>query len=175
MYIRGYCNFFSGETMDTTDLEILRMLRKNAREGLSTIAEQLGVSKATISRRISRLEDEGYVNAYTMQVNTTKIGLMRALIGLQVVGAPLTSVIDELRKYQGIQYVYKVFGDHSLICEVYSTSVDNLYDLIQDKIVNIPNVQRVEVDILIERIPMNEDAMFDLALPMTDKYEGHEG
>ncbi|MCG7843874.1 MAG: Lrp/AsnC family transcriptional regulator, partial [Methanomassiliicoccales archaeon] len=120
----------------------------------------------------SRLEDEGYVNAYTMQVNTTKIGLMRALIGLQVVGAPLTTVIDELRKYQGIQYVYKVFGDHSLICEVYSTSVDNLYDLIQDKIVNIPSVQRVEVDILIERIPMNEDAMFDLALPLTDKYEG---
>jgi DNA-binding Lrp family transcriptional regulator len=161
--------------MDTTDLEILRMLRKNAREGLSNIAEHLGVSKATVSRRISRLEDEGYVNAYTMQVNTTKIGLMRALIGLQVVGAPLTTVIDELKKYHGIQYVYKVFGDHSLICEVYSTSVDNLYDLIQDKIVNIPNVQRVEVDILIERIPMNEDAMFDLALPMTEKDEGHEG
>ncbi|MBI0581823.1 MAG: hypothetical protein JET69_02275, partial [Methanomassiliicoccales archaeon] len=42
------------------------------------------------------------------------------------------------------------------------------YDLIQDKIVNIPNVQRVEVDILIERIPINEDAMFDLALPLAE-------
>ncbi|MCG7843832.1 MAG: Lrp/AsnC family transcriptional regulator, partial [Methanomassiliicoccales archaeon] len=100
--------------MDTTDLGILRMLRRNAREGLSTMAEQLGISKATVSRRISRLEEEGYVNAYTMQVNTTKIGLMRALIGLQVVGAPLTVVIDELKKYPGIQYVYTVFGDHSL-------------------------------------------------------------
>jgi hypothetical protein len=67
-----------------------------------------------------------------------------------------------------------VFGDHSLICEVYSTSVDALYDLIQDKIVGIPNVQRVEVDILIERIPINEDAMFDLALPMTDAHESKE-
>jgi DNA-binding Lrp family transcriptional regulator len=161
--------------MDTTDLEILRMLRKNAREGLSVIAEQLGVSKATVSRRISRLEGAGYVNAYTMQANTTKIGLMRALIGLQVMGAPLTSVIDELKKYPGIQYVYKVFGDHSLICEVYSTSVDSLYDLIQDKIVNIPNVHRVEVDILIERIPLNEDAMFDLALPMTESDDSREG
>jgi DNA-binding Lrp family transcriptional regulator len=160
--------------MDTTDLEILRMLRKNAREGLSNIAERLGVSKATVSRRITRLEEEGFVNAYTMQVNTAKIGLMRALIGLQVVGVPLTTVIDELRKYSGIQYVYKVFGDHSLICEVYSTSVDNLYDLIQDKIVNIPNVQRVEVDIMIERIPMNEDAMFDLAIPMTVRDDARE-
>jgi DNA-binding Lrp family transcriptional regulator len=152
--------------MDTTDLEILRMLRKNARENLGVIAEQLKVSKATISRRISRLEKDGYINAYTMQLNTSKVGLMRAHIGLQVVGAPLSSVIEELKKYPGIQYVYKVFGDHSLVCEVYSTSVDSLYDLIQDKIVNIPSVQRVEVDILIERIAMNEDAMFDLAIPM---------
>jgi DNA-binding Lrp family transcriptional regulator len=92
-----------------------------------------------------------------------------------VVGAPLTTVIGELKKYPGIQYVYKVFGDHSLMCEVYSTSVDSLYDLIQDRIVNIPNVQRVEVDIIIERIPINEDAMFDLALPMTSSEEGREG
>lgn len=153
--------------MDATDLEILRMLRKNARENLNVIAEQLQVSKATVSRRISRLEKEGYINAYTMQLNTTKVGLMRALIGLQVVGAPLSAVIEELKKYPGIQHVFKVFGDHSLVCEVYSTSVDSLYDLIQDKIVNIPSVQRVEVDILIERIPMNDDAMFDLALPLT--------
>lgn len=161
--------------MDIIDLKILRMLRQNAREGLSAMADHLGVSKATVSRRITRLEEEGYVDAYTMQVNTAKIGLMRALIGLQVVGVPLTTVIGELKKYPGIQYVYKVFGDHSLICEVYSTSVDSLYDLIQDRIVNIPNVQRVEVDIIIERIPINEDAMFDLALPMTTSEEGREG
>ncbi|MBI0581433.1 MAG: Lrp/AsnC family transcriptional regulator, partial [Methanomassiliicoccales archaeon] len=67
--------------MDLIDLEILRMLRRNARENLGTIGDQLGVSKATVSRRISRLEGDGYVNAYTMQVNTGKLGLMRALIG----------------------------------------------------------------------------------------------
>jgi DNA-binding Lrp family transcriptional regulator len=160
--------------MDLIDLNILRMLRLNAREGLGVMADHLGVSKATVSRRITRLEDEGYVDAYTMHVNTAKVGLMRALIGLQVVGVPLATVIGELKKYPGIQYVYKVFGDHSLICEVYSTSVDSLYDLIQDRIVNIPNVQRVEVDIIIERIPINEDAMFDLALPMTTAEEGRE-
>ncbi len=160
--------------MDSTDLEVLRMLRRNARHSLSTIADQLHVSKATVSRRISRLEEEGFVNAYTMQVNIAKLGLMRAIIGLQVVGAPLGTVIDELRKFDEIQYVYKVFGDHSLICEVFATSVDNLYDLIQDKIVNIPNVQRVEVDILIDRIPMNEDAMFDLAIPITENFYGRE-
>jgi DNA-binding Lrp family transcriptional regulator len=160
--------------MDLIDLRILRLLRKNARESQGTIGDQLGISKATVSRRIARLEEEGYVNAYTMRVNIGKLGLMRALIALQVVGGPLSAVIEELKRFPGIQFAYKVFGDHSLICEVYSTSVDALYDLIQDKIVGIPNVQRVEVDILIERIPINEDAMFDLALPMTDAHESKE-
>jgi DNA-binding Lrp family transcriptional regulator len=80
--------------MDLIDLRILRLLRKNARESLGTIGDQLGISKATVSRRIARLEEEGYVNAYTMRVNIGKLGLMRALIALQVVGGPLSAVIE---------------------------------------------------------------------------------
>ncbi|QLH74179.1 MAG: Lrp/AsnC family transcriptional regulator [Methanomassiliicoccales archaeon] len=148
--------------MDELDLKILRMLRENSRQSLGVIAEKTGTSKATVSRRISRLEKEGYISSYTLTTNLSKLGLMRALIGIGVSGNLIDHAIEELRKFEEIQTIYKVFGDHSLICEVYTKSVDLLYELIQSKILKISGIQNVEVDILIERLVLNPDAELDM-------------
>ncbi len=148
--------------MDKTDLSILKMLRQDSRESLGNIAVKLGISKATVSRRISKLEDEGYISGYTIITSSARLGLMRAMIGLEVVGPMVSSVIDELKQFEEIEYVHKVFGDHSLICEVYAKSVDSLYDLIQNRMLKVPNIQNVEVDILIEKVPLNPNAELDL-------------
>lgn len=151
-----------GKVMDDIDLKILKMLRDNSREGLGVIADKTGTSKATISRRITKLEDEGYISNYTLTTNLTKLGLMRALIGIEVSGNLVDHVVDELRNFSEIQTIYKVFGDHSLICELYTKSVDSLYEIIQSKILKISGIKNVEVDILIERIDLNPDAELDM-------------
>ncbi|MFA5312603.1 MAG: Lrp/AsnC family transcriptional regulator [Methanomassiliicoccales archaeon] len=148
--------------MDDTDLKILKMLRDNSRESLGVIAEKTGTSKATISRRITKLEEEGYISSYTLNTNLAKLGLMRAQVGIGVSGNLVDHVVDELRNFKEIQTIYKVFGDHSLICELYTKSVDSLYDIIQSKILKISGIQNVEVDILIESIVMNPDAELDM-------------
>lgn len=150
--------------MDEMDLKILKLLRENSRQNLGTIAEVINTSKATVSRRIAKLEREGYISAYTLTTNSTKLGLMRAMIGIEVSGTSIDAAIQELRSFDGIQYIYKVFGDHSLICEIYTKSVDSLYEIIQSKILKIPGIQNVEVDILIERISLNPDAELDMLL-----------
>ncbi len=147
--------------MDEIDLEILKCLRSNARESLGKIAEDLGISKATVSRRISKMEMEGYIAGYTLTTNSSKVGVMRAFLGLQVVGSGIDLVVEELRHFPEVEFIYKVFGDHSLICIVYTKSVDNLYELIQNKILKIPHIRNVEVDILVDRLPLNPDAEFD--------------
>jgi DNA-binding Lrp family transcriptional regulator len=134
------------EQMDETDLKILKMLRMNSRESFGNIAYKLEISKATVSRRISRLEADGYISGYTTVSNPSKVGLMKALISLEVVGSAINSVIEEF-------------------CEVYTKSVDSLYLLIQGKILAIPNVHNVEVDILVERIALNPNADLDMISP----------
>jgi DNA-binding Lrp family transcriptional regulator len=148
--------------VDITDLKILRMLRDDSRESMGSMANKLGISKATVSRRISKMESDDLISGYTVVTNTSRLGLMRAIIGLEVVGPSINSVIDELRKLEEIEFIHKVFGDHSLLCEVYTKSVDSLYDLIQNRILKVPNIQNVEVDIFIEKIVMNPDAELDL-------------
>jgi DNA-binding Lrp family transcriptional regulator len=148
--------------MDETDLRILRMLRDNSRQSLGVIAMSVGASKATVSRRITKLEEEGYISGYTLITNTTMLGLMRAMLGIEVTGTSVEAAIQELRKLDEIQTIYKVFGDHSLLCVTYTRSVDSLYELIQNKILKIPGISNVAVDILLERLVLNPDAELDI-------------
>jgi len=149
--------------MDEVDLKILRILRENSRDSLGKISEELGISKATVSRRLARMEQEGYIAGYSIITNPSRLGLMKGMISLQVVGTAVNGVIEQLKENKEIESVMRVFGDHGLICEVYTKSVDSLYALIQDRILKIPNVHNVEVDIVIDRMSMNPDAEFEMA------------
>jgi len=137
------------------------MLRKNSRESLAEMSAELGISKATISRRISRLESRGIIKNYKAEINFSKLGVMKAVLLIEVLGAALNRVIEELEKFDEIGYAYKLFGDHNLMCEVYVRSVDELYQLIQEKVVKINGIKNVEVNILIDKIDLNEDAEFN--------------
>ena len=148
--------------MDLTDISILKCLRGNSRISLGKIAEELNISKATVSRRLSRMEEEGYVSGYTMETNPNKLGLMKAQVGLQATGTAINSVIEELRRFSEITSVMRTFGDHSLVCNIYTTSVDALYGLIQERILKIPNINNVEVDIIIDSVTINPNAELDI-------------
>jgi DNA-binding Lrp family transcriptional regulator len=146
--------------LDETDIQILKLLRRDSRQSLGKMAESIGISKATISRRITRMEENEIISGYTVMTNVSKMGVMRALLFLNVTGASLSRIIDDMRKFKEVEFIHKLFGDHSLLCEVYVATVDDLYQLIQDHILKIPGIQNVEVDILIDRIDMNPDAEF---------------
>lgn len=157
--------------MDDTDLRILKILRDNSRESMGNIAKELGVSKATISRRLAKMESEGYISKYTIVLNPAKVGLMRGIITLQVAGPAISSVIEELKKCPEIETVARAFGDHALVCNVYTSSVDALYSLIQDRILKLPSVHNVEVDILIDSTTVNPDAPVDIMRSRLDARE----
>ncbi len=150
--------------MDSRDIEILRLLRQDARASMGSIGEEIGLSKATISRRMAKLESERVVDGYLVSLNPSRLNIMRALLAIEVSGASVSAVIDELRLYPEVHCIYKAFGDHNLVCELYTGSVDELYDLIQERMLKIPAIHNVEVDILVDRIMVNPNADLDVFL-----------
>lgn len=156
--------------MDETDVNILKLMRRDSRQSLGNMANALGISKATVSRRISKMEEAGIISGYSVMTNVSKMGVMRALLLIVVTGVSITEVIDEMHKLREIEFIHKLFGDHSLLCEVYVATVDDLYQLIQDQILKIPGIQNVEVDILIDRIDMNPDAEFSTLTTSSSLY-----
>jgi len=150
------------DDIDAKDLEILKMLRKDSRTPMGTIGEKLSISKATVSRRIARMEEEGIIQGYHLSIDQTKLGLMKAVVSMQVVGSPVSLIIDQLRMIKEIKNIFKSFGDHHLVCEVYTKNVDHLYELIQSKLLSMPSIRNVEVDVLVEKMPRNPSADLDM-------------
>jgi len=146
------------DDLDKKDIEILKMLRVDSRTPMGIIGDKLDISKATVSRRVAGMEEDGTIKKYSLDIDLTSMGVMKSLVALQIVGSPATVIIDQLRGYEEIGHIYKTFGDHNLVCEVYTHNVDELYEMIQTKMLKMPSVRNVEVDILLEGVDMNENA-----------------
>ena len=146
------------DEMDSKDADILERLRKDSRTSMGQIGDSLGISKATVSRRIARLETDGVIKGYSLEIDPSKLSVVKSLLSLQVRGSSVSHVIDDLKKYPEVRNIYKAFGDHHLVCEVYTKDVEDLYEMIQTRILKNQSITRVEVDILIERMVIDENA-----------------
>ena len=144
--------------MDGTDIDILEMLRKDSRTSMGQIGEALGISKATVSRRIARLEEEKIIIHHSLEIDPSKLDVLRSMLSLQIVGSSVSHVIEDLSKYEEVRYIYKAFGDHHLVCEVYTKSVGDLYEMIQSRLLKNQSIKSVEVDAIVERMTVNENA-----------------
>ena len=148
--------------LNSKDVEILKALRTDCRRPMGMVGEDVGVSKATVSRRVSKLEEDGIIDGYDLSIDFSKLGLMKALVAIQIVGTPVSVVVEQLQSYPEISTIYKTFGDHNIVCEVYSRDVDGLYDMIQTKLLKMPSVRNVEVDILVSEMSVHPNSDLDM-------------
>ncbi|HLT04149.1 MAG TPA: Lrp/AsnC family transcriptional regulator [Pseudomonas sp.] len=62
-------------TLDRYDLNILAELQRDARISNQELAERIGLSPSPCSRRVKRLEDEGYILRQVALLDRKKLGL----------------------------------------------------------------------------------------------------
>ena len=54
--------------MDSTDRQLLSLLRDNARMSVAAMAKALGVARGTVQNRLARLEADGVIVGYTVRL-----------------------------------------------------------------------------------------------------------
>jgi DNA-binding Lrp family transcriptional regulator len=62
----AYCHHVN---MDATDQQLLSLLRQDAGTSVATLASKPGVSRGTVSNRITKLEDTGVIVGYTAHLS----------------------------------------------------------------------------------------------------------
>ncbi|PTT73771.1 AsnC family transcriptional regulator, partial [Pseudomonas sp. HMWF010] len=53
------------QNLDEADRQLLAMLRQDSRQPVTKLATDLGLSRANIYARLSRLEQDGIIQGYT--------------------------------------------------------------------------------------------------------------
>ncbi len=101
--------------LDSTDLEIINILKKNARLSLREIARRLNKSVMTIQRRIKKME-KWALKGYTILVDKDKLGFKSGVCALVRVktGFDPATVGEEIAKIDSVESVNLVTGDYEL-------------------------------------------------------------
>lgn len=95
--------------LDETDLEILQLLMSNARRPYSDIADAVGLSAPAVSDRVTRLEEMGIVNRFTLDIDRSQLRKgIPVLLTLDVPpdGNGVASLKDALLTEGAVEHVF---------------------------------------------------------------------
>ena len=97
--------------MDSTDQQLIALLRQDARASVATLAARLGVSRGTVTNRMQRLEDAGVITGYTVRLRPdTEPNLITAWMSITVEGNQTREVIAHLLGEPGIASLHDTNG-----------------------------------------------------------------
>lgn len=131
------------------DQELLAVMRGNARASTTQLAQILGVSRSTVQKRLERLETEGVIAGYTVQLSSEYLDQeIKAHVMITVSPRMTADIIKHMEKLDGVRAIYSVSGPHDLIAEVAAMSVKDLDKMI-DEIIEIAGVERTVSSVIL--------------------------
>jgi Lrp/AsnC family transcriptional regulator for asnA, asnC and gidA len=136
-------------SIDVLDLKIIQVLNRDARKPFKGIAEELGVSDATVRNRVRNMLDEGVIQRFNVVLDYHKLGrIIKAFIGLRVQPPKLKEIVDHLIENPDVQVLYRTTGEVDLFVEVIFKDMEELNSFLETEL-NLDGVTGTVVTIVI--------------------------
>jgi Lrp/AsnC family transcriptional regulator, leucine-responsive regulatory protein len=114
--------------LDQTDLEIVELLREDARRTLADIGERVSLSAPAVKRRVDRLERDGVIVGYTALVDHALLGRpLQAFTELRFAGnLPVDQIAGIADGIPEVQTIFTTAGDPDALAWIRVRDVDDL-------------------------------------------------
>lgn len=124
--------------LDERDRKILTILQIDGSIAVSALADQVSLSLSACSRRIQRLEDEGYIERRIAVLNRHRMGLPTTLFALIKTAHHADDWIENFKKaisdIPEVVEAHRLTGNFDYILKIVLPSVEH-YDVIYKQIV----------------------------------------
>lgn len=118
-------------SIDAIDRRILAALAGDGRMSIKELAARIGLSAPSTSERLKRLEDDGVIQRFTLEVNPKALGYqLQAIIRIKPLPGRLASVEKALLEMDEIIECDKVTGDDCFVVRVHLRSIEDLDRLV---------------------------------------------
>jgi Lrp/AsnC family leucine-responsive transcriptional regulator len=118
-------------TLDETDRALLAALAADARQPVSELARLVGLSAPSTAERVRRLEAQGVIERFTVQIDPRALGFtLQAIVRVKPLPGQLHLVEDVIRRIPEFVECDKVTGDDCFICRLYLHSIDQLDEIL---------------------------------------------
>lgn len=127
------------------------MLVENGRETLDEIADEVGLSKSGVRRRIKKLEEGKVLQGFTAKVDPEKAGYdIAAFLNIDVKSGEARRVASNLARSNGVCEVHKTTGNHGLIAKVRGEDRGTISDFVEDRVSTYQGVKDVKITMTME-------------------------
>ena len=135
----------SQRLLDSLDLAIARALERDARISLLELSRQLGTSRTTVSERLNRLVEQGFVRGFHARLDYPRLGYpLTAFVAIQAQQPMALEVIAALKQLPEVEEIHAVTGRFDLLVKVRARNTEHLQLILINKIQTIPNIGRGE-------------------------------
>ena len=145
-------------SLDHLDLALLAELEADARLSVSELSRRLGAPSSTVRDRMRGLEESGVILGYTTVIDHEKLGLgIKAIIQVtRDQDFSLKEFYAEPVGFHEVTCVQLVTGETDELITVYASDVDQLKDIIYNKVGSLPGLTRSNTAIVLEeeRFPL---------------------
>jgi DNA-binding Lrp family transcriptional regulator len=136
--------------MDAVDQQLIALLRMDARTSVATLAQKLGVSRGTVTNRITKLEDAGVIVGYTVRLRPdAKPNEISAWMSIVVEGNQTRQVIASLLGEPGVATLHDTNGRWDLLAELRAQNLSDLSKVLE-RIRLIKGIRNTESSIHLE-------------------------
>ncbi|GAM12420.1 HTH-type transcriptional regulator LrpA [Mesobacillus selenatarsenatis SF-1] len=135
--------------LDSTDLQIIDELTKNSRITMKELGEKVHLTGQAASTRVAKLEDQGIIEGYTINVNQMKMGYgVHAIIHIFTKTTNHQPYLSFLKKQKDIvRNNFKVSGESCYLLECRFPSNESLDEFLT----NLSNYVSYKLSIIINK------------------------
>jgi len=145
------------KVLDQNDCLMIQLLQKDGRISNTEIAKRIGVSEATVRTRLNRLIEEEYIQIVAVS-NPIKLGFdIVGNIRIHVEIKKMSKIIKELKKLKPLWFIVQTTGGTGIDTEFVAKSLDELNDLIFEKINKIDGILKTETSLFLKYIKRQYD------------------
>jgi Lrp/AsnC family transcriptional regulator for asnA, asnC and gidA len=128
--------------LDTVDRQIVSILQQDGRTSNVEIARRIGVSEATVRKRLDRLLGEGVIRI-TAVPSAAKVGFPTVtFVTLDVDLSYLDQIADRLGRLPEVRSIYYATGENDLVVEAWFHSSEQLLHFLTQQVASIPGIKK---------------------------------
>jgi Lrp/AsnC family transcriptional regulator for asnA, asnC and gidA len=131
--------------IDDLDLKILSELSKDASISVPRLSKKININASVVYSRIKRLLKRGLIKKFTIVINDEALGFgVRSLTGINMDSKLRDNVLNELFKIPEVREIAEVTGRFDILVTMTARSLDEIHQLISEKVGHIEGVQKTE-------------------------------
>ena len=136
-------------SLDQLDRTIINELQEDGRRPYTEIGKRLGVSEATVRKRVARLQHRGALQIVAA-VDPLALGYIRAEVSIRVRGPSARTVADRLEKIPEVSYMELTLGEYDLSISLTCRDTKHLTSVLNDEVRAVPGVESVYATLVLE-------------------------